>query len=457
MKPRYSNIFWHQGVKIFEEKVLNTEKGRIRVDHLENDITKALLNLFEHCSGGVLKSFLNLINVKDAPGSFEFAFQVTNKNNYRQHRKKIMLCIVSDYTQQKSDRSYSTNFTIPDACVFNSDTAILIEAKTQSPLIEEQIDSHIKNYLGSDTKKVTITWEQISERFKNIRGTLKQLDQFLVDHFCQLLELIGIADFNGFQYSDFLMLNSIGKVSNEEFLDFKRVLNRKIDKFMSLLTSNLKADYNFKNFGLHAGKVALSSASWSSIYFYDTDPSKVISEYPKLNFDFRDHGIELSVNAEVKPTLNRLLSRIKQDPSEFEDIALDIGEFEFLLFYKLQYLPQNHFIWNLVPGFPQKMGGFKAEDIFSAIDAFGKDWGKFKKTLLFKMESGMERNQSGRPFNAKELGYATSKNPNPNYAIRIEKRYSVKNIDQLGKKVVPFFEKEVLQLKKLLVFLVIGE
>jgi hypothetical protein len=73
------------------------------------------------------------------------------------------------------------------------------------------------------------------------------------------------------------------------------------------------------------------------------------------------------------------------------------------------------------------------------------------------MESGMERNQSGRPFNAKELGYATSKNPNPNYAIRIEKRYSVKNIDQLGKKVVPFFEKEVLQLKKLLVFLVIGE
>jgi hypothetical protein len=153
MKPRYSNIFCHQGVKIFEEKVLNTEKGRIRVDHLENDVTKALLNLFEHCSGGVLKSFLNLINVKDAPGSFEFAFQVTNKNNYRQHRKKIMLCIVSDYTQQKSDGSYSTNFSIPDACIFNSHTAILIEAKTQSPLIEEQIDSHIKNYLGSDTKK----------------------------------------------------------------------------------------------------------------------------------------------------------------------------------------------------------------------------------------------------------------------------------------------------------------
>jgi hypothetical protein len=193
------------------------------------------------------------------------------------------------------------------------------------------------------------------------------------------------------------------------------------------------------------------------IDFYDTDPSKVISDYPKLNFDFTDHGIELSVNAEVKPTFVRLLSRIKQGPSEFEKIALDIGEFEFLLFYKLQFFPQNSFIWNLVPGFPQKMGGFRAEDIFSDIEAFGKDWEKFRKTLLFKMVSGLERHQSGRPFNEKELKYATSKNPNPNYAIRIEKRYPAKNIDQLGKKVVPFFEKDVRELKKLLIFLINGE
>ena len=180
MDPKYSNIFWHQGVKIFEEKLLKTESGRLRIDHLENDITKALLNLFEHCSSVVLKSFLNLINVKDAASSFEFDFQVTDTNKYRQHHRKIMLCIVSDYKQPKSDRSYSSNITIPDACVFNNKTVILIEAKTQSPLIEEQIDGHIKNYLGSDTKKVTITWEQVSEQLKKIRISLKPLDTFLI-------------------------------------------------------------------------------------------------------------------------------------------------------------------------------------------------------------------------------------------------------------------------------------
>jgi hypothetical protein len=75
--PNTWGIIMDQHYKFFEEKVLNTEMGRIRVDHLENDVTKALLNLFEHCRSVVLKSFLNLINVKDAPGSFEFAFQVT--------------------------------------------------------------------------------------------------------------------------------------------------------------------------------------------------------------------------------------------------------------------------------------------------------------------------------------------------------------------------------------------
>jgi len=351
----------------------------------------------------VLKSFLDLIKIQAAPDSFELDFQITDTNKFRQHNKKIMLCIVSDYTRRTGDETFSANFTLPDACIFNGETAILIEAKTQSPLIEQQIDSHIKHYFGTSTRKAIVTWEQIIDRFKNIKGNLNQLDRFLVDHFCRLLDMIGVADFNGFQYFDFAMLNSIGKVTNEEFLDFKRVLNRKIDKFMSLLTSDLRSDFSFKNFGVHAGKAALSKASWSSIYFYDTDVSKVISEYPKLNFDFRDHGIELSINAEVKSTLNRLLSRMKQHPAEFEAIASDITEFELLLFYKLQYLPQNHFIWNLVPGFPQNMAKFRAEYLFSAIDAFEKDWDKFRKTLLFKMESGMERHGSGRPFKKKSL------------------------------------------------------
>jgi hypothetical protein len=56
MNPKYSNIFWHQGVRIFEEEILKRKKGRVKVAHLENDVTKALINLFQHCRPKVLKA-----------------------------------------------------------------------------------------------------------------------------------------------------------------------------------------------------------------------------------------------------------------------------------------------------------------------------------------------------------------------------------------------------------------
>jgi hypothetical protein len=67
MNPKYSNIFWHQGIKVFAENLLKTESGRVKIEHLENDVTKALLNLFEHCNPKVFGAFLKLFNVKESP------------------------------------------------------------------------------------------------------------------------------------------------------------------------------------------------------------------------------------------------------------------------------------------------------------------------------------------------------------------------------------------------------
>ncbi len=69
MHTKYSNLFWHEGGKIFGERMLDTGQGRMRVRHLENDVTKALLNVFEHGSPVILKSVLRLLHVKDAAES----------------------------------------------------------------------------------------------------------------------------------------------------------------------------------------------------------------------------------------------------------------------------------------------------------------------------------------------------------------------------------------------------
>ena len=153
MKDKYSNIFWHQGVRLFEEEFLKTKGGLIRIQHLENDVTKALLNVFENCDKKVLNDFLKHVGIDKPEGNFGFDFQVTDTEIYRQKNNRVMLSIIAQVTPKKSVPNYEVVKSIPDACIFNEDTAVLIEAKTQSPLIEEQIDSHIENYFGKETRE----------------------------------------------------------------------------------------------------------------------------------------------------------------------------------------------------------------------------------------------------------------------------------------------------------------
>jgi len=454
MDPKYSNIFWHQGVKIFEEDVLNGEKGRIKVAHLENDVTKALINVLEHSkSKKVISAFLQLIEIKEPPSTFKFDFQITDKNKFRSHKNRVMLCIVSDYLQKKSSPTYSVKKSIPDACIYNDNTAILIEVKTQSPLIEEQIEKHIENYFGTKTKRRTLQWELISEKLKTI-SISNPVDKLLIKQFCDFLELIGIAEFNGFRKSDFRMLGDIGKVTSQDFIDFKRIFMKKVEKFTKNIDDEIKQILNTKKVKSHTTKGKLNSPSaFSAFYFFDENPDVHINKYPNLNFIYNEYGISFTITGEIKSSFMIILQKITKKPEEFFMIAQKLKDFDFFFFYKLQYAPMNNFIWNLVPGFPKQMGTFQAEGIISAIKNFQNDWTNFKKTILFQMDSRIIKTGAERFFEEKEINYAANKNPQPNFAIRIGKSYEASQIDKLGKKIVPFFKNEITKLNKLIDFL----
>jgi len=445
MDSKYSNIFWHQGIKIFEEGLLSTERGRLRIDHLENDVTKALLNLFQHCSSKVFKAFLQLINIADSPETFEFDFQPTDSSKYRQKNNRIMLSIVSDSTQVKSHASYSVEQSRPDACFFNKYTSVLIEAKTQSPLIKEQVQNHIKHYLGTATKERTLTWESISEKFKSVSTALLPSDKFLVFQFCEFLELIGIAEFHGFSSSDFSMLGSIMTSTEEDYLDFKRMLHRKIEKFMSLLHAEVKQSISFKNNQWKVMQVsAKSPVVWSAIYFYDEVTNIHVNHYPNIDFMFTEHGMELAVNGEIQSSLKMILSRVREFPDKFYSIAQKLDGFVFSFFYKFQYCPRNNFIWNHIPGFPREMNAISAKEIIDKKRGVEKDWSDTKHTLVYQMKSGRARHSSGRVFKDTEIKFAKKQNRQPNYAIRIEKSYPVAEVAKLDKhKIIKFFKNEI--------------
>ncbi len=450
MDPKYSNIFWHQGVKIFEEKILRDKQGQIKVAHLENDVTKALLNLFEHCGPKVLGSFLQMIGVKQAPGAFAFDFQITDTESYRRLPNRIMLSIISASTKTMSSAAYKVKQPIPDACIYSQNTVILIESKTQSPLNPEQIQGNIKQCLGTATRERVITWEDISEKFRLISKSLKDMDRFLVEQFCGFLDIIGISEFSGFSEIDFSMLGSLGKIPDEDYADFKRMFQKKTVKFMKLLKTEIEPFLSFKNFDSYISKLLTQDVgTHSGFYFYDENPKVHINHYPNININYDDHYMELTLNAEIQPSVKCIMSCLKNKGDEVDAAVKKPSGLKLLVFYKLQYRPMSNFVWNLIPGFPKDAGTFQAKKIFEEIRSFEKQWDNFKSTILYQMESGRIKHSSGRLFNETELSYARTKNPKPNYAFRFGWQYPVDQISKKKKKIVQFFKQEIVKLKPL--------
>jgi hypothetical protein len=266
MIHKYSNIFWHQGVKPLQD--INGKINEHRIQHLENDVTKALFNIFEHCSKTVLESFLKLIGVKGNPTSFSYKFQVENNLKFFDHPQRIMLSIVADSANLRS--GIEKKYTRPDGAIYNDSTVILIESKTQSALDSKQIESHIRYYLGTATERKTITWEELSELFNNLDKRVSAFDKFLISQFTSFLGIIGISEFKNFRADDFKQLYLIGKIPREEYLDIKRIMNQKIRKFMKKIDIQLKDDLSKYYYSLRISKVsAESSGEWSAFYFYD--------------------------------------------------------------------------------------------------------------------------------------------------------------------------------------------
>lgn len=264
---------------------------------------------------------------------------------------------------------------------------------------------------------------------------------------------IGLEEFRGFVASDFSMQGWIGKISDEEYLEFKRLFHGKIEKFMNQLDKLIKPAFLFKNYIHKIGPVTSKLPGvWSAFYFFDDKETRV-NEYPNINFSYQEYGIQLSLNAETQASVKKMVSFIEKNADEFNSLAKDLSGFNFLLYYKYQYSPR-HLIWNPIPGYPKKMSTFMVEEVLSTIENFKRSWQDYTKTLFFEMETGMHKHSSGRFFSKKELAFAQSHNPNPNYAIRIEKRYSADEVDKLEKSAGTFFKNEILELKKLIEFVV---
>jgi len=446
MHTKHSNIFWHEGVKIFGERLLDAEQGRMRVRHLENDVTKALLNVFEHGSPVILKTFLRLLHVKDAPESFGYDFQVTDTDSYRRRVNRIMLAIIADSTQRVSNPKYSAGVSRPDGCIYNDRTAILVEVKTQSPLIAEQLESHVRQYLGTATEQRVITWEDLCAAFQVLRQTksLSAVDGLLLSQFIGLLELLGIAEFNGFVPSDFEMIGAESRMTPEDWLDFRRQFMRKAEKFTAQLYTMVKDAFPFRQLDYYPRSVFRSNPTgWTALYFHDGDRDISPNLYPNINFNYLRTGILLALNSEVQTSMSKVLAAMKRTPREFEEQLRSLSGMRLSIYFKMQYRPQDHFVLKFLPGYPIACQDVEVERVLADLAQLEGDWLRHRRTTLFEMEQGLLVRSSGEQFSAAELRHAATRNPKPKLTLHIEKRYTPERIAAAGKRIVRIIAADV--------------
>ncbi|MFH1455767.1 MAG: hypothetical protein ABIF40_02350 [archaeon] len=237
----------HQNLFYYYRGPSKKKKQKIYDIQLEDNTTKALINVLELCfksgSPGITLKFL--------------------KNNKIRNCRKVL----GYQLQIRKEKSQ------PDASIVCKNKTVYIESKLASPLKRKQI----KNHLGSlkiednlliitdkekdkrilddikDKRLKFTTWDRIHRFFQNINKSNKELLKLLVKDFTNYLEVNALTQFNGFKDEDFnyfiepyerytpILKNKLEKLSD---LSFSR-LNKNIrKKYSKIKTGNISKSYD---------------------------------------------------------------------------------------------------------------------------------------------------------------------------------------------------------------------
>ncbi len=119
-------------------------------------------------------------------------------------------------------------------------------------------------------------------------------------------------------------------MTKEDFIDFKRIFLKKIEKFMNNLNQDIKPIIK-RNYGQYTIKQQLvSPAAFSAFYFYDDNPNIHINMYPNINFIYRENGIQFTITGEIKSSFNMIRKKILKYPDEFYKISNKLREYRLI-------------------------------------------------------------------------------------------------------------------------------
>uniref|UniRef100_UPI003896B4C4 hypothetical protein n=1 Tax=Pseudomonas aeruginosa TaxID=287 RepID=UPI003896B4C4 len=136
---RYNNIFqYYRGQS--RGSTLETKQLQI-----ENNLTKAFLNVLQHSSPEMTSKFLKFAGLSPiVTQSFEYRYQVANALSHVSSIGAVIGIAESDEVRNSKEKT----FTIPDGAVLSEDVSVLIESKIgyNSYLTHQQLEGHKSSF-----------------------------------------------------------------------------------------------------------------------------------------------------------------------------------------------------------------------------------------------------------------------------------------------------------------------
>jgi hypothetical protein len=309
------------------------EDDNARTRQLEDNTTKALINVLENIDLQITVKFLRYIGVSvEEINNVQCCLQKNDIGTSALQRKKelILLAIVPERKNELLITKIDKHHSRPDAWIYGDKYAILVESKVVGYLDYSQMREHYKK-LGINSKRkpeyYEITWGEVQRFFKNELNSLSNnansSKTFLLNQFTEYLDMCNLTDFNGFD-SDFF--DYFFSHDNEE----SRIwVKRKINSFASMIFNEMsKVDKSFyQNFDQGQLKTK-DNSSWIAF----GPKNKKYRKHAHLTIRFDSQGIEIFINIETKPATENFKKNIKNRPEKLKKAIKELCSISNLTF-----------------------------------------------------------------------------------------------------------------------------
>lgn len=191
----------------------------------ENNITKALINVFEHSHIELRRNFLvDQLNLEEEYTEEAINFELQVKKPLEREFKKAFVLGISDKLPKVNDNEkvIDDNEGVPDAAFISKDLCMLIEVKVRdTKLTLEQIKRHENMFIDGQSiaEPIFKTWDDIllflQQQKEAFHGEKYSVTRFLIDQFINFCAINGVGPNKSEEYYLNCFPSGIRKLARE--------------------------------------------------------------------------------------------------------------------------------------------------------------------------------------------------------------------------------------------------